>query len=76
MSNPEHLRIACPPDATFAIQVDSDGRYSDVIVGVPPVTSSSGDHDVIELVTTDVPAIMLTPLLVTTEGVTVTTYTP
>jgi hypothetical protein len=75
MSNPEHLRIACPPDATFAIQVELDRHHSDVIVGTP-MTSSSGDHDVIELVTTDVPAIMLTPVLVTTEGVTVITYTP
>ena len=75
MSNPEHVRIACPPDATFAIQVELDKRHSGVILGTP-ITSPSGDHDVIELVTTDVPAIMLTPLLVTAEGVTVTTYSP
>lgn len=72
MSNLVHVRIACPPEATFAIQVELDRQYSDTIVATP-VTTANGDHQVIEFDTTNPDAIYGNPLLVGTPGVTITT---
>lgn len=72
MSNVVHVRIACPTEATFEIQIELDREYSDSIVGIP-VTSTNGGVSVIEFDSTDHAAIYFNPLLVNTPGVTITT---